>query len=97
VSVPLRGISAVFRRKLLAQPGIGALPVCGACNKQVRPRDFGREFCKACEAERAEVADYWQAQIDATLTNEPTRPAEPMLGSEEAGRPFFPDDEEEGR
>ncbi len=81
---------ARLRRKLLAQPGITRLPVCGACQREVQPREFGREYCKACEAERAEVSAYWQAQIDATLADEPSPPAEPMFGSAEAEKPFLP-------
>jgi hypothetical protein len=88
-------ISAAFRRKLVAQPGLTALPVCGACGREVQPRDFGREHCKACEAERAEASAYWQAQIDATLADEPPPPTEPMFDSADAGKPFLLSDEED--
>jgi hypothetical protein len=80
-------ISAAFRRKLLAQPGITGLPVCGACGREVQPRDFGREHCKACEAERAEASDYFQAELDATLADAPIPPASPMFDHDD-GRPF---------
>jgi hypothetical protein len=86
-------LSAAFRRAIAAQPGLSPLPVCGACQRQVQPRDFGREHCKACEAERAEASAYFQAQIDATLANEPSPPAEPMFGSDAAAKPFLPYDE----
>ena len=94
MSTPLRTISAAFRRKLLAQPGITVLPVCAACQRQVQPRGFGRERCKPCEAERAEVSAYWQGQIDATLADEPPPPTEPMFGSDAAAMPFLPHDGE---
>jgi hypothetical protein len=87
--------SAAFRRAIAAQPGLSPLPVCGACQRQVQPRDFGREHCKACEAERAEAAIYFQAQLDATLADAPTPPTEPMFGSDEAARPFLADEDEE--
>lgn len=59
--------AAVLRRKLLAQPGITALPVCGACGAETTARNWGREFCRACEAERAEVSAEWDAQRDAEI------------------------------
>lgn len=90
-------ISAAFRRKLLAKPGITKLPVCDACQREVQPRDFGHEFCRACEAERAEAAVYFQAQLDATLSDVPVPPAEPMFGSAEAAQPFLPEDEDAAR
>jgi hypothetical protein len=80
-------------RELLQRPGFTRLPVCGACGRETEPRNFGREFCKPCEGERAEVSAYWQAQIEATLAGEPSPPAEPMFGSEAAAKPFLPDDE----
>ncbi len=84
---------AAFRRRLLAEPGITPRPVCGACRREVEPRDFGREYCQPCEAERAEVSAYWQAQIEATQADEPVPPSEPMFDSEDAAKPFLPEDE----
>jgi hypothetical protein len=86
VSPPLRSIREI-RRALLAQPGITALPVCGACQREVQPRDFGREFCKPCEAERTEASVYFQAQLDATLGHESPAPEYPMFDHDD-GRPF---------
>jgi hypothetical protein len=85
---------ARFRRELLERPGFTRRPVCGAWQREVLPRDFGREFCKACEPERGEVSAYWQAQIDATLANEPSATAEPMFGGAAAERPFLAEDED---
>ncbi len=83
-----------FRRRLLAQPGITPLPTCAACQRQVQPKDFGREYCRRCEAERAEASVYFQAQLDATLNPEPPTPEFPIFGGPEAARPFLPSDED---
>jgi hypothetical protein len=91
---PLRALAARLRRELLRRPGFTTLPTCGACQRQVQPQDFGREVCKACEAECAEASAYFQAELDATLADEPSPPAEPMFGSDDAAKPFLPQDDD---
>lgn len=90
----LSPLAARLQRRLLQESGITALPVCGACGRETEPRNFGREHCKPCEAERAEASAYFQAQLDATLANEPAPPAEPMFGSADAAKPFLPGEED---
>jgi hypothetical protein len=86
VSAPLRSMREI-RRRLLAQPGITALPVCPWCGKQVPAKAWGREACQACESERTEASAYFQAQLDATLADEQSAPTEPMFDHDD-GRPF---------
>ena len=95
MSAPLRPIREI-RRRLLAQPSITAKPVCGACGREVQPRDFGREHCKACEAERAAVSEAWEAEryAEANPGAAFPLPSELMFGSDEAAKPFLPDDED---
>ncbi len=87
---------ARLRRLLLARPEFTQLPVCGACQRQCQPGDFGREFCEACETERAAISEQWEAErwAEANPGAAFPVPQEPMFGSEAASRPFLPDDEE---
>ncbi len=96
MSGPLRAISAAFRRKLLAQPSISALPVCGACGRETEPRNFGRQYCKPCEAERAAVSAEWDREQWALTHPNASfpRPADPMFGGAEAEKPFLADDQD---
>jgi hypothetical protein len=84
-------LAARLRRELLQRPGFTRLPVCGACQRQVQPRDFGREHCKAGEAARAQVSAAWEReQWSLTHPNASfSLPAEPMLGGPEADEPFL--------
>jgi hypothetical protein len=95
---PLPALAARIRRKLLERPGISPLPVCPACQKQVHARDFGRELCKPCEAERAAASEAWEAERWAEANGgSVTMPADTdkEFGGEAAARPFLPSDEED--
>ena len=84
-----------LRRELLQRPGFSRLPVCGACGREVQPRDFGREFCRPCEAERAAVSEAWEAERWAEANGGPVVQHPPMFDCPEAARPFLPDDAED--
>ena len=95
MSRPLPAFAAAVRRRLLARPGITALPVCGACGRQVQPRHFGKEFCQSCESERLEASEYFQRLNDETDWPVLPAPGYPMFDCPEAARPFLPDDAED--
>ena len=96
MSAPLRAISAAFRRKLLAQPGITRLPVCPACAKEREPRSFAKSgICQECESERAleyEIrmnAEFWPDGAP--------RVEHPVDDAFDSNQPFLVEDEgEEG-
>jgi hypothetical protein len=90
----LSPLVARLQRRLLEQPGITRLPVCPWCGSEVAPESFGREACKPCEAERSEASAYFEAQLDATLSNAPPAPEHPIFGGDAACLPFLPRDEE---
>lgn len=92
---PLPAFAAALRRKLLARPEYTPLPTCGACQRQVQPKDFGREYCKACEAERAAISEEWDAMRDAEVGAGPAVQHPPMYDCPDAAMPFLPDDEDE--
>ena len=82
-----------LRRELLQRPGITRLPICEGCQREVPPRAMQAGLCPRCKVERDEASDYWQAQIYATLADEPSPPAEPMFASDDAAKPFLPEDD----
>jgi hypothetical protein len=85
--------TAAFRRRIAAQPGLTALPICGACGRQVEPAAFGKKFCQACEADRARVSEAWEAErhAEANPSASFAIPAEPMFDYDD-GRPFPEED-----
>ena len=87
---------ARLRHKLLAQPGITPLPVCPWCGKQVPAKAWGHEACRVCELDRAAVSEAWEAErwAEANPGASFPVPAEPMFGSDDAAKPFLPDDED---
>jgi hypothetical protein len=89
----LPSLAAALRRKLLAKPGFTYKPVCGACGRQTEPRDFGHEFCKACEAEREAMSLEWERQRWEEVTGGPRVQHPPMYDCPQATEPFLPDDE----
>lgn len=85
--------AARLRRKLLQRPGFTRLPACSACGRETEPRNFGREHCKPCEAERAAVSEAWEAErwAEANPGASFPIPAEPMFDFDD-GRPFPEED-----
>jgi hypothetical protein len=89
--------AAAVRRKLLALPEFTPKPVCAACGHETEPGNFGREFCRPCEAERAAMSEMWEAErhAEANPSTSFAIPAEPMFDSTEAGKPFLADEDED--
>ena len=91
---PLPAFAAALRRRLLAK-GLTRLPTCEMCQREVPPKAIQADLCPSCKAERDEAAIYFQRLNDETDWPVLPAPEYPMLGSEEAGRPFLPDDAED--